>query len=304
MKKPRLVDVLLHCSLIALPGCEKEHSRDAFASRAQYNTLIEACLNENYCTALCEEFIPPEDQGDFYDISRCEVTSETPDGVNLEIQWTETINCGRRPAGFVEPSRRVTSAAAWLATVATLEAASITSFQRLAAALTRLGAPHLLIARARRAIRDEVRHARIVGTLAQQMGAAVEPPRLAEVPPPTLAELAHDNAVEGQVGETIGALVATCQARSAAPALRPLFASIARDEARHAALAHDLAPWLAAQLTAADRAAVSAARRAAIARTAAEDVGVELSPTDRALLGIPAPQTLAAAKAAMFAMLA
>jgi hypothetical protein len=120
--------------------------------------------------------------------------------------------------------------------------------------------------------------------------------------PPTLAELARQNAVEGQVGETIGALVATCQARAAAPELRGVFASIARDEARHAELAHQLARWLEPRLTASERTMVADARQSAITRRR-PDVGCDLGERDRALLGIPPQAAFEAATAAMFAML-
>src|SRR5207247_1515181 len=117
----------------------------------------------------------------------------------------------------------------------------------------------------------------------------------------TLAELARDNAVEGMVGETFGALVATCQARAAAsPVVRAVFARIARDEARHAALAHRLAPWLAGRLSARERVAITDAAREA-ADAACRDPGFELAEADRAWLGIPAAGELAAAARVVFA---
>ena len=73
-------------------------------------------------------------------------------------------------------------------------------------------------------------------------------------------ELAIDNAIEGCVNETFGALVLHVQALTAEDArLRVAFANIANDEAHHAELSHDLAAWLDARLSSAERAAVDRA---------------------------------------------
>jgi rubrerythrin len=203
----------------------------------------------------------------------------------------------------VEPEQR-SGAGEWLARLATVEAASVTAFVRLARALERLSAPRSMIAAARRAIADEIVHARIVARLARSHGASPQNPEISEQAEPSLAQLAHENAVEGQVAETFGALIATCQAQHATdPEIRAVFSKIARDEARHAALAHRLAPWLERQLAPDERAAVVDARRSAVAAIAQSgDLG--LSAADRELLGVPAPDRLRVAAAATFAALA
>src|SRR5690606_36868087 len=79
-------------------------------------------------------------------------------------------------------------------------------------------------------------------------------------------EIARENAVEGCVGETYGALVGAVQAACAKEqALREAMRSIARDEARHAALSHAVHAWAIAQLGAAARERIQEAQREAIA---------------------------------------
>jgi hypothetical protein len=80
-----------------------------------------------------------------------------------------------------------------------------------------------------------------------------------------LPTIARENAVEGCVRETYGVLVAKWQARSAQDAqVRQALATIARDEARHADIAADVASWAEARLSAAERRGVRAACRQAM----------------------------------------
>jgi hypothetical protein len=75
-----------------------------------------------------------------------------------------------------------------------------------------------------------------------------------------------ENAIEGCVRETFGALVATWQARAAGDrtALRAL-AGIARDETRHAELAWAVDGWARGRLDGGARRRLTAARRQAVA---------------------------------------
>ena len=307
MRTRRLLELLAYSSLFATTGCEYSEEREPFASRAKYGPEIDACLDdEAKCISLCSHFIDPTHDVDFNEFQRCEITEEHEDGVKLAIEYTYIVNCGRRPDGYRDANECHPTAAGWLARVATLEAASVVAFERLVDALTRLRAPRELIASARRAIGDEIRHARLATRLVQRLDPSVRvaAPQLAEVAAPTLARLAHENAVEGQVGETFGALAATCQARAASdPVIRSVFGAIARDEARHAALAHQLQPWLESQLSPADRLEVARARRDATSRILDSRVGGELPARDRAVLGLPDPRRLAMAAASLFAEL-
>jgi hypothetical protein len=79
--------------------------------------------------------------------------------------------------------------------------------------------------------------------------------------------VALDNAVEGCVRETYGALVAHHQAAHAQDEeIRALMRRIADDETRHAQLSWDIAAWAEAKLTRSERQHLGAARQAALAK--------------------------------------
>ena len=138
-----------------------------------------------------------------------------------------------------------------LAMQAYYEEASVIAFERLADVLEADGAPTELVERARRAATDERRHARTFRRLARTRGAVVRRAR-ADDRRPTLLDLAIENAREGCVRETYGALVALHQAEHAEDAeLRAAFAGIAGDEIAHAALSWELAAWFESRLGAA-----------------------------------------------------
>jgi hypothetical protein len=179
----------------------------------------------------------------------------------------ERAVCGRRPAGLREngivagPSSDL---GAHFALAVHLEAASVIAFRRLELELRRFGAPSSFARRAQRARADEINHARDTAALARRFGGVVPS---VDVAPMTIRDLfafALENAVEGAVRETYGALVAAFQAERAAPELRPLLRRIARDEARHAELAHDIDRWVQPRLTAHERARIATARAAAL----------------------------------------
>jgi hypothetical protein len=82
----------------------------------------------------------------------------------------------------------------------------------------------------------------------------------------TLEDVARDNAVDGCVRETFGALLGSVQAARARDArLRAFFAGIVEDELAHAALAWDLHRHLVRRLSTAARARVLAAQTRALA---------------------------------------
>ncbi|HEY4122344.1 MAG TPA: hypothetical protein VGM56_30965, partial [Byssovorax sp.] len=154
---------------------------------------------------------------------------------------------------------------AYFAAAAELEDASVHAFVRLRAELADLGAPRSLRRSAGAAARDERRHTRATTRLARRFGARAARARVADVGRRTLLEIAIENAVEGCVRETFGALVATYQAEHARDGgLRRELGRIARDEARHAALGWAIARWFDARLDADARARVAAAARDAV----------------------------------------
>jgi hypothetical protein len=197
----------------------------------------------------------------------------------IEIVESELIergdpNCavGRLPAGLCRGARRVAGSPVgrFFADVAELEAAAVTAFGQLADELAVHRAPRALLRGALRSRRDEIRHARVTGALARRWGVRPTMPRVRPIAPRSLVEVAADNAAEGCVRETFGALVATVQARRAAdPVVRRAMRSIAIDETRHAALSWELAAWAQARMSPAERRRVAAHGRDAAERFAA-----------------------------------
>ena len=173
-----------------------------------------------------------------------------------------------------------------LARQAYYEAASVTAFVRLLGALELAGAPWALLQRAHAAANDEVRHASLFAELAATHGVVPRAPRYAASAAPSLFELALENATEGCVRETFGAVVTLHQATHAEDEeIRTAFAAIAEDEAEHAALSWELKAWFDAQLTAQERDEVNRAHERAV-RAARQDVAV--SPDALGLaLGLP-----------------
>jgi hypothetical protein len=149
--------------------------------------------------------------------------------------------------------------------MAHLEAASVHAFERLSRELRAHGAPSSLVRAARESARDEVRHARLAGKLAARFGGS---PRGASVRGNgvrSLGRVAKENAVEGCVRETYGALVAAWQATHARDArVRRWMRTIARDELRHAALAWAIAAWANERLDRGSRTRVARARAQAL----------------------------------------
>lgn len=163
-----------------------------------------------------------------------------------EVEEEGDPNCviGRRPEGYPSPATS-RSVGEYLASAAELEAVSVLAFRRLVRELRAHGAPPDLVARAREAAKDEVRHARTTRRLAERFGGRMRRRSVGALPVRPLQEIAEENAREGCVRETFGALVATLQASRATDGhVREQMESIARDETEHAALAWDVAEWL------------------------------------------------------------
>lgn len=196
-----------------------------------------------------------------------------PDGA-LEVLESAVVvpkddNCsiGRIPGGLTSAvsCEDEGGLGAFWARAAHLEAASVAAFERLARELRAHGAPEELVEAALRSAREETRHALLTGALARRHGAARPVPVVENGPVRTLEEIALENAVEGLVRETYGALVAHHQARHAGDEMtRRVVQSIAVDETRHAEFSWELHEWLVARLDTGARARVEAAHRRAI----------------------------------------
>ena len=196
---------------------------------------------------------------------------------------------GRRPPGLLAARGATGSSVVgtYFAQIARLEAASVTAFDVLARELRAHRAPARLIRAAERARRDEVRHATTTRALAERFGGVVTPPRVRSTRVRSLRAIAIENAREGCVRETWGALEATWQAAHATDrGVRRSMRVIARDETRHAALSWQVAAWAERKLDERGRAAVSAARSEAAAQLARELAGAR-DPQLVAVAGLP-----------------
>lgn len=184
------------------------------------------------------------------------------------------ICVGRLTEGFAAPEIGRASFGAQLARMAYLEAVSVFAFERLERELAALGASPDLLRDARRARRDEVRHTAMASRLAKRNGVtSVELPEAPKAAPArTLFEVALENAVEGCVRETYGAVAGLVDAETSPDrAIRRAMRSIAMDECRHADLAWSVHAWAVPQLTAEERRLVEVAMKAAIDELAARD---------------------------------
>ena len=189
------------------------------------------------------------------------------------VTVTCTLNCtGRLTEGYCAPEG-TRSEGERLAAMAYLEAVSVHAFERLQWELEVHRAPASLLREARRACRDEVRHTVMTTCLARRHGAS---PRLPEAPAPararTLFEVALENAVEGCIRETYGAVLGLVEAQTSRDVtLRRAMQSIAADECRHAELAWAVHAWAMPRLTGDERRAVERAMKDAVAEIAARD---------------------------------
>lgn len=180
------------------------------------------------------------------------------------------------------------SEGAYFARMAYFEAAAVHAFATLVEELTPYGLPEDLRRDLARARRDEVRHARMMTTLARRYGHEPEIPTFAPCTNRTLEQIALENAVEGCVRETYGAVVGVMQAdRAAQASVRQVMRAIAEDELFHADVSWRLHAWLQGQLDERARDRVRAARAAAVA--AQREQLQQAQPAIGAALGLPEP---------------
>lgn len=209
-------------------------------------------------------------------VTTCRLITPTAPGPSYPPGYrppsSSSNQCGRRPLGLhsesvsdlsCTPEARIGQ---HLAAQAHLEAASVVAFRQLERHLRHHGAPSELIKAARRATRDEIRHARTLRRFSADYRATIADVRVRQPDEVSLLDLALANACEGCVGETYGAAVARFQSVQAAnPALREAMATIAEEETQHAELAFALDDWLRTRLSAAELRVLDAASQAAIA---------------------------------------
>ena len=252
------------------------------------------------CEALCSkvyDLVNGPGSAEYQTFTECELVDY--DG-RTAVRYVSSVACvgGRRPPGAeLDDHKEARSASgAWFASLAELEEASVYAFVWLGLELKRLGAPAELIARCTSAAADEIAHAHAVRRLAMRFGA--EPAQATKPNLPaqrSLREVALENAQEGCVRETFGALVAVWQSKhSRDPLVRSTMRTIAIDESRHAELSSDIDRWARSKLSAADRALLDHAKFEAVETlrsTVMEEVCDELI-TQAGLPRADAAQTL------------
>ena len=205
--------------------------------------------------------------------------------------------CGRRPPGLGGlAALEGHPIGVWFAVAAFQEAAAVHAFSILHDELRAHGAPEHLRRAALQAALEEVEHARLTAALAHRFG--VEPPQ-PELETPDVRDLeaiAIENAREGCVRETYGAMLGGWQAVHAPDeAFRDAFAVIARDETGHAELSWAIDDWLQGRLDPAARARVVEARAESVANLMREDAAAihpDVYPTEglAEALGFPTPE--------------
>ncbi len=178
---------------------------------------------------------------------------------------------GRRPEGLIPQklSSQTNIIGAYFADAARLEAASVFAFERLESELRTYRAPRTLVRDARRARHDEVRHARMTRRIAKKNGSTPAAVHMRRVSNRPWLDFVKENAVEGCIRETFGALVATYQAQHATDKhIKSAMQLIADDETRHASLAWRVAKWAEDKLNAEERAEVRSLQQAELRRMA------------------------------------
>ncbi len=229
--------------------------------------------------ATCSDFCARQANGSSSEmadvtVTKCSATPDAGSGGAVHCEYQEHRRCfppgvveGRRPAGLLaaaEPEA-ATELGSLFARMAHVEGASVLAFESLRDELRAHRAPRHLVRDAELAASDEVRHQRMMTRLARRHGATPRAPRVAPQPIRGLEQMAMENAVEGCVRETFGAIVAAWQADHALDgAVRATMQVIAEDETRHAALAWRVAMWVEPRLLEAARRRILRTRRAAL----------------------------------------
>ncbi len=177
---------------------------------------------------------------------------------------------GRRPDGLVVcDAEGASEAGAFFARMEQLERAAVVAFARAAIELRARDAPPHLVRDVIRARREEETHVVIAARWRAHFGGVLGAIHVPSEGARSLEDLARENAAEGCVHETWGAVLALAHARRAASdealdAMSRDLHVIAADEASHAALSHRLDAWMRTSLSPRARRALDHARRDAI----------------------------------------
>ena len=253
-----------------------------------YSTLLRKCLTDAQPVVGAQ--LPPAACSVFCNATFGPCSVSDVDASTVTVLCQPGCAVGRRPAGLADVSGCDSRAAgSYFAEIAHLEAASVTAFRILRDELRAHGAPKKLVRAAGRAARDEIRHTRATSALARRFGAAPRAPSLEQSKERSVEAIAIENAIEGCVRETYGALLAPRQAEQARdPVVRAAMLRIARDETRHSALAWRVARFLDTKLSPQARCKVADARHSA-ARELLSSLASEPTVSFAELAGLPPP---------------
>jgi len=257
-------------------------SRNATVPKACLDAALETvgtALPNETCSMVCGNSGP---------VRLCTVAAV--DETSVTVLCSSLCVTGRRPSGLCAPlAFDGANLGSYFAAMARLEAGSVHAFRVLRDELRAHRAPKKLVAAAARAARDEIRHARATDALARRFGARPHVATVLRGALRSIEAMAIENAVEGSVRETYGALLATWQARAARdPVVRAAMMRIARDETRHAALSWNVGQWLATRLDRRAQSRVEMAKQSA-ARELLSSFSSELAPSFADLVGLPEP---------------
>jgi hypothetical protein len=193
---------------------------------------------------------------------------------------------GRRPPGLSpRTSAHDSTLGEHIATMAYHEAAAVYAFTQLVREMRAHGAPTSLVRALERAAEDERRHTSLCRAFAAAEGADVEMPKVPPTDVRSLFAIAEENAREGCGRELLGAAVGLHVSKHASSAeARALFASITRDELRHAAVSLRMQRWIRMRLTPEEREAVDTRMREALSAGTASSMPAVLAPPTDAVL--------------------
>jgi len=255
--------------------------------------------NPNECTLFCNQ------HGTGYGINNdCRVARSDGGGAVVVCSFNTTCD-GRRPDGYEPPELDANAPllGGYFAAMAAAEHASVAAFERMAAELDEHAFP-ALARRARRAAADEAHHFRITAALARKFGAKAVQGRTTPKPTRPLVDMAIENAREGVVRETLGAILGVWQSRHAGErSVRGAMKRIAGDETAHAVLSWDIDWSVRSRLSRAEHTLLDSARDQALSameRSLASPVPRELARRAGVPTGVVAVALVRAARERLY----
>jgi hypothetical protein len=207
----------------------------AGGSFCQYNGIQRRCESANECPVPGRPFLVG-------DAARSAGAAERADWYAAALRsLAAPVPAALEPALAAELCRQ------W-SQLGLMEHASVASFARFALELLAAGAPPELLDETSRAMQDEIRHAQLCFALARRYGKSEVGPGCLDVddaiPPFDFEQIVLRAVREGCIGETVSAFEAAEAAEGCRdPVARTALEGIARDEARHAALAWRFVAW-------------------------------------------------------------